>query len=134
MRKVNSLNCLGPSISAFLVEPEEQGSGNPVRVATFRRLQKCTVEVLALSIPTQYVAISTTAWDRIFGCCSGYIAEVLIGQISIRSIWWQQTLGKFVGQCIAVAPVGLAKVPSLNRLAQNRLSKSWRNNKRGSML
>ena len=84
VRKVDSLNCLGPSISAFVVEPEEQGSGSPVRVASFRRLQKCTVEVLALNIPTRYVVVSTTAWDRIFGCCSDDIAEVLIDQIYIR--------------------------------------------------
>ena len=40
VRKVNSLNCLGSSISAFIVEPDEQCSGSPVRVAFFRRLQK----------------------------------------------------------------------------------------------
>ena len=83
VRNVNSLNCLGPSISAFLVEPKEQDCGSPVRVASLRRLQKCPVEVLAFSIPTRYVAISTTAWDRIFGCCYDDIAEVLVGQIHI---------------------------------------------------
>ena len=81
--EVDSLNCYRPSISAFLVEPEEQGSGSPVRVASFRQLQKCPVEVLALSISTRYVDVLTTAWDRDFGCCSDDIAEVLVGQIHI---------------------------------------------------
>ena len=44
-----------------------------------------------------------------------------------------KTLGKFVGQCIVVVPVGFAEVPSLNRLARNMQSKSWWNKKRGSM-
>ena len=82
----------------------------PLRFASFRRLQKCTVEVLALSIPTRYVVISATAWDRILA------------------------FGKFVCQCIVVAPACLAEVPLLNRFAQNRRSKSWWNNKSGSML
>ena len=116
VQKVDSLNCLGLLISAFLVKPEEQGSGSPVRVAPFRRLQKCTVQVPALSITTWYVVISSSTWDRIFGCYSDDIAEVLVGQIHMQRIWWQQTLCKFVGQCIVVAPVGLQKFHCLTGL------------------
>ena len=51
---------------------------------SFRRLQKCTVEAFALSIPTRNMVISTTTWDRVFGCCSDDIAEVLLSQSHIR--------------------------------------------------
>ena len=66
----------------FVVEPEEQGSGSLVRVGFFRRLQKCVVEVLALSIPKRYVVILTTMWDRIFGCCSLIVKRLLTLQKS----------------------------------------------------
>ena len=84
---IASLNCLGPSISAFLVESEEQDSGSPVRVASLWRRQKCPVEVLAPSIPGKWLFRRPREIE--------FLAAVLM---MLQKFWWTRyTLGESGG-------------------------------------
>ena len=78
MRKVDGLDCLRPSLTAFSVNPGQQGRSSPAGVRSLRRLRKQLKEVLTLSIPTRNVVVSSTTWDILFGCCADGITEVLV--------------------------------------------------------
>ena len=83
MRKINSWNFLGPPISAFVVDPEEQISGSPFELLPSGDCRN--------QHPNKICFISTTAWDRIFDCCSN----------DIPKYWWARfTSGNSVGNKI----------------------------------
>ena len=101
----------------FLLKRRKQSCSSSVRFMPFRVLQEYLVEVFTLGIPTSYTIISSATWDTLFRRS----ADV-------------QSPSKFVCESNMVAPLGLAEVPLLYRLAWYRTSKPGWSNKRGWML
>ena len=97
----------------------------------FRVLQERLIEVFTFGIPTWYTIISSATWDTIFRHSADGVTETLICLIHIR---WRKSPVKFVCETNIVASLGLAKVPSLYRLAWYRTSTSGLSNKQGSTL
>ena len=104
------------------------------RLSPVMGIQEGTIKTLTLLIPTQYVVVSATAWNRSFGHFDKGTAEVLISLLNIAGARKCSALLGFIGEEAAVIPVSLAEVPLLHQLTRYWGHKFCSSDERGSML